>query len=536
MILYQKELELNNDIIPEIEQEIIDTYKEAAGKRAINLLKLELTVEELFLDFMDSYGTKTPCKVTVDKSHGKIHITYEQKAAQANPLENLIYTDTAANLLTNLDVIPKYSYNSRTGVNSVHYTPDIKDRKNGTLTNILIAVVAAVLCFFLMKLLPEATQTEIIEAAISPIFSKLMAVMSTVATPLVFFAILNGIVEIGDISSLGKVGKKFLSEMMLTYAVAGLAFTVPEVIIYGIDKTSGVSDTSFVKEIIQLVLDIIPDNLLMPFTIDNDLQVVTVAILIGSAIIIMGDKAEPIKGALTVISDVVNQMMMIVLKILPLIVFTGILNIMSSNTEGLSKLWIVFAVFILASIIIEGYMIVRVKLSFKGISIRNLFHKQWPTALINLATSSQVSAYPENINCCRKGFGIQGKFVDFGLPLGIVMYMPNGAVFFGVTVWSLADLAGMPIGITQLIIIFVMSTVIAIAAPPIPGSALTVLPMMMSICAIPNAYFPIAVLLGTIIGYFLPLLNGYCLQLHMLIVAKQLDMVNEKLLYKEAKK
>lgn len=75
------------------------------------------------------------------------------------------------------------------------------------------------------------------------------------------------------------------------------------------------------------------------------------------------------------------------------------------------------------------------------------------------------------------------------------MYMPNGAVFFGVMGWSLADVAG-----------------------------------------IPNDFFPIAILLGTILGYFLPMLNGYCLQLHMLITGKQLDMVDEEILYTPADK
>ena len=159
-----------------------------------------------------------------------------------------------------------------------------------------------------------------------------------------------------------------------------------------------------------------------------------------------------------------------------------------------------------------------------------LFKKQLPTTLINLTTSSQVSALPENIICCKEKFGISNRLVDFGLPLGIVIFMPCGTCFLGLTVWALADLAGLPVSVFQLIIIMIMAIIVGIAAPPIPGSALTVIPIMLSICNIPLDYYPVAIILGTILGYFLPLLNGFCLQLEMLIIADKLDMLDREVL------
>ena len=53
------------------------------------------------------------------------------------------------------------------------------------------------------------------------------------------------------------------------------------------------------------------------------------------------------------------------------------------------------------------------------------------------STSSQVTALPESMKCCKERWKIDERFTDFALPLGIVVYMPNGAILLGSTVWVL---------------------------------------------------------------------------------------------------
>ena len=81
----------------------------------------------------------------------------------------------------------------------------------------------------------------------------------------------------------------------------------------------------------------------------------------------------------------------------------------------------------------------------------------------------------------------------------------------------------------------VMAIIVAIAAPPIPGSALTVFPIMLSVAGIPLDYYPVAIILGTVLGYFLPVLNGFCLQLEMVLIADKLDMIDRDVLREPAK-
>ena len=65
--------------------------------------------------------------------------------------------------------------------------------------------------------------------------------------------------------------------MMITYLFAGIVFSILAVVAYPLSGRGGESG-SFLAQIVQLVLDIIPDNMLQAFAVDNDLQVITIAV------------------------------------------------------------------------------------------------------------------------------------------------------------------------------------------------------------------------------------------------------------------
>ena len=76
--------------------------------------------------------------------------------------------------------------------------------------------------------------------------------------------------------------------------------------------------------------------------------------------------------------------------------------------------------------------------------------------------------------------------------------------------------------------IAIVAVIIAIAAPPIPGSALAVMPILFSASGANPFLMPVAVIAGSTIGYLLPAMNGYCLQLELLRIASEMDMMKKK--------
>jgi Na+/H+-dicarboxylate symporter len=314
-----------------------------------------------------------------------------------------------------------------------------------------------------------------------------------------------------------------------TYFIAMIAMVVVGLAI-GLTPTHAVSEGSNIfSDLLKLVLDIIPSNLVTPFATDNDMQVIVIATFIGIVLLLLGDKVRTFRKFCDEAGNIINKMMAFVCKTLPLFVYLGVTNLLLSNM--LSQVYLVSRIFVISLVgaaITIGITIARTLYVTKQ-PFSKLFSAQLPSLLINLTTSSQMSAMPESMKCCKEKWGIDQKFTDFGLPLGVVFYMPNGAIMLGAIVWVLTDISLGAVDILVLFKLVLVSVIIAIAAPPIPGSAFAVLPILFSACGTDLSMMPLAVIIGSTVGYLLPAMNGFCLQLELLMTAQKANLIHKEL-------
>ena len=399
---------------------------------------------------------------------------------------------------------PNYEY--KNGINKVSIPVPLKPRKNALLISIFISVLLALLTWFSSSFMPETVRNEYLIPTISNSFGKLSSVFSELATPLVFFAVVSGICGIGGVSTFGKLGGSLLKRMMGTYFIAMIAMVVVGLAI-GLVPTHAASEGGNIfSDLLKLVLDIIPSNLITPFQTDNDMQVIVIAIFIGIVLLLLGDKVRIVRK----------------------FCYLGVTNLLLSNM--LEQVYLVSRIFVISlagAAITIGITIARTLYVTKQ-PFSKLFSAQLPSLLINLTTSSQMSAMPESMKCCKEKWGIDQKFTDFGLPLGVVFYMPNGAIMLGAIVWVLTDISLGAVDIIVLLKLVLVSVIIAIAAPPIPGSAFAVLPILFSACGTNLSMMPLAVIIGSTVGYLLPAMNGFCLQLELLMTAKKANLIRKE--------
>ena len=201
-----------------------------------------------------------------------------------------------------------------------------------------------------------------------------------------------------------------------------------------------------------------------PFRIDNDLQVIVIAIFIGLIMLALGDKVRRFRALLDEAGNLFNRMMLTVCKLLPLFVYLGFSNLLlSGRFSELASVSKIISVFLPGAVITIGITVARTLIITKR-PFKWLFTAQAPSLLINLTTSSQVSALPESMKCCKERWGIDEKFTNFGLPLGIVIYMPNGAILHGTIAWVLSAAST---GTVDPEIVFV-AVIVDIAAHPSP--------------------------------------------------------------------
>lgn len=533
MIFFSEKTVLTDGNIAVVRDRAAEALRNAAGDRLGADVNPELSVEEMLLRLQAAYGEDAVVHIRGKKNRvGGVRLDYIHQGDARDPLEE---TDDemrfTQELLERFCYSPRYDYISRRKQNIISVTFPLKPVKNRMLKNIMAAVLLAGLCRLLLMLFPDGAATFLSDQIISPVFNKMTAIISEIATPLVFLSVITGIVGLGSSVAIGKIGKQLLKNMFFTYIVAAVAFTGCALLLYSVGSAETVSGGGVVGQLVTLVLDMIPSNLFQCFASGNDLQVIVLAIFIGLVLLTVGNMSDRLSSGLNFLSDVVNKMMEIACKMLPVIVFAGVLQIFLTDMTGMGRLYKYVIAYLGSVIVIAISLYIRVAVNVK-VSPFKIFRAQVETLMINLTTSSQVAAMPANSRCCTEEFGLDEKLIDFSLPIGIVVYMPNGAAFIGLLAWVASDISGIPLDLVSIIKVAILAVIIAIAAPPIPGSAFAVMPILFSACGLDMQYYSIAIILGSTIGYFLPALNGYSMQLELLITGKQLGLADEKKLDK----
>ena len=116
--------------------------------------------------------------------------------------------------------------------------------------------------------------------------------------------------------------------------------------------------------------------------------------------------------------------------------------------------------------------------------------------MVAFTTASSVSAFQIGMETCEKKLGINKSFTSFVYPLGSVIYMPSSVVYFTVLVCTLAETYQIAVSIRWLIMAIVVSTLITIAMPPIPGADILCYTVLFSALGIPAE----AIILATAAG------------------------------------
>lgn len=393
------------------------------------------------------------------------------------------------------------------------------------LTAFFLAVTSGVI----LRFLPDTVTSVLCGGLFTPVFNKLISIFSAAASPLIFMAILLSIQSMGDVQAFGRIGKKFLSAMGIAYLLAAVVTAAINIPFYPFTSDVSKGENGF-SAIVKMVLDIIPDNLFAPFSEGNDMQIVVIAIALGVVILMVREKIPDTVRLLEQVNEIVQQLMLLICKLLPVIIYLSLTTMIADDSiSQMGSLYKPMVLFFAGSVVLTGLIFIRALIITKakpGVILR----KHFDTFLINITTSSAVTSYPTSSECCKKRFGVDEKLVDFALPFGMVAYMPNGSMYLAVVTIYLANMFGVAMTPMWLFTLLLVTFVIAVAAPPIPGSAFVVISILLTSMSVPLEALPVAVILNTICGYFLPALNIFCLQMETLISAEKLHMLDKDVL------
>ena len=265
-------------------------------------------------------------------------------------------------ILSGMGEIPTWQF--KNGVNYLTFT--LKKKKLSPAVSLLAAVALALFCGMVSSFLPEKTVNFLSEEMITPVFDTFMGLLSAFASPLIFLSVAGSIYNIGDIATLGKVGKRMIGRFLWMTLIFTTVFGIAILPLFPLAGSGG---SSFrLSELLEMVLGIVPDNFFTPFLEGNPLQIIFLAVLAGMAMLILGNRAAIVSLFLEQANVIILLIMENISAFVPVFIFGSLFNmILGKNFSVLLKAYKALPVMLLGDVFLmavyTGLVCVRKKVS-----------------------------------------------------------------------------------------------------------------------------------------------------------------------------
>ncbi|MDR0244297.1 MAG: C4-dicarboxylate transporter DctA [Burkholderia sp.] len=334
--------------------------------------------------------------------------------------------------------------------------------------------------------------------SLRPLGDGFLKLIKMVIGPIVFCVVVSGMANAGDLKKVGRVGLKAVVyfEVMTTIALGiGLVLawlTRPgvgmNIDLRSLDASSLASyakNAESLKDTAGYLMKIIPETAIDAFAKGDILQILVFAVLFGSALSLLGDKAQRVNSLIEELSHVFFRIIGFIIKLAPL----GVLGAIAFTTgkygvASLKQLGYLVAVFYLSCFVFVTVVLGAV-MRLAGFSVFKLIRYLREELSIVLGTASSDAVLPQVMSKLEY-MGIKDSTVGLVIPTGYSFNLDGFSIYLTLAVLFIAQATNTPLSTHDLIVVLLVSLVTSKGAHGIPGSAIVILAATLSaIPAIP---------------------------------------------------
>ncbi|RVU00012.1 C4-dicarboxylate transporter DctA [Mucilaginibacter limnophilus] len=341
---------------------------------------------------------------------------------------------------------------------------------------VIVAIIAGVIVGLYFKDFAPAAQ--IISRTFINLISMLIA-------PIIFFTIVLGIANMGDMKKVGRVGGKALLyfEIVTTFAlIIGLAVANWLQPGKGINVQKGINADKVVQyqkaaeemKWGEFFAHIIPHNIFEAFAKGDILQILFFAILFGYGLSKLGDTGKSLLLTFEKLGSVFFNIMRVVMRLAPIGAFGGMAY--TVGTYGADALHPMLK--LMGSVYLTMFLFIFIVLN---IICRLYKFSLWQylkyirqEILLVLGTSSSESALPSMMEKMEK-FGCSRQVVGLVIPTGYSFNLDGTTIYLSMAVLFLAQVFSIPLTFGQQLTILAILMVTSKGAAAVTGGGFIVL-------------------------------------------------------------
>jgi len=337
----------------------------------------------------------------------------------------------------------------------------------------------------------------------NPVGQIFLRLLFMLVVPLVFSALVLGVVEIGDPRSLGRIGGKTL---MFIVFVTGVAVTIGLVTVNLLQPGAGLppevgqailaSTADGASAIVarkdslsgmDLLLNLVPRNPLASAVNGDLIGVMFFALLVGiAAAVVSSEGTRSFLGTMQGIYDICLRLIDWIIQLAPYAVAALLFSITAKLGLDVLVQLARFVGTVVLALAIHFFVVfpLLVKL-IGGMSPLEFFKRAEPAILTAFSTSSSSATLPTTLMVAEERLGVPRRVGRFVCTLGATANMNGTALFEGVTVLFLAQFFNVDLSLSQQVLVLFMCILGGIGAAGVPGGSLPVIATILVMFGIP---------------------------------------------------
>jgi len=332
-----------------------------------------------------------------------------------------------------------------------------------------------------------------------------LTLIQMIVMPLIFASVVLGLTSSESFEQLRKMGIGVVVYFVITTTIA---------IIIGIGIASVIKPGSFVdstnlktlvaskatttiptqvtaptlSELPQKLMTILPSNPLTSMVEGQMLQVVIFAIVFGVALVMMSKtQSKPLLELMSSLQEVCMTVVGWAMRLAPIAVF-GLMAQLTTKIglNSILGMGVYVGTVVLGLLMLTALYLLLVYL-FAREAPKHFLGNTRDVLLLAFSTSSSAAVMPLSIKTAEEKLGIHPSVSKFVIPLGATINMNGTALYQGVATMFLAQVFGVDLGVSALLLVVVTAVGASIGSPGTPGVGIVILAMILETAGIPTA-------------------------------------------------
>ena len=368
----------------------------------------------------------------------------------------------------------------------------MKKKKISLAIKILIGMVLGLICGFIFK--GQHEYWTYVTDTVGTIFIRLLKMT---ILPLILCSIIGGIASIANLKRLKKIGIRFIIYWILASFLAAVCGLVWSYIIQpGVGVNLAESAESYSTEgvnLLQTVINYIPDNVFASMANFSIIQVIVFAIFAGIGISTLpaGKAKDFLTGLFESGNDLMIRIVEMVMKLAPIGVFCLMAEV--SGTLGAEVLgalgkMLVTQYVAYATLIVIVFPLILIFIA-KVNPIKH-YKNVFPAMILAFSSCSSSATLPLTMKCAKERCGVPEETVGLIAPPAATINMQACCAEMAIYAVFAAQLFGRSYGIGELAMIIFLGVIMAAGVAGVPGGGIMMSTIMMETMGLPLTIVP----------------------------------------------